>query len=42
MAKKAYQVNLKSFFPVFLIIHSSIIDQNIQSSKVVYDFSKSI
>lgn len=42
MAKIAYQVNLHGFFPVFLIIHSSVIDQNVQSSKVVYNFSKSI
>lgn len=38
----AYQINLQSFFPVFLIVYSSIIDQNIQSSKVVYNFSKSL
>lgn len=42
MAKMAYQVNLQHFFPVFLIIHSSIIDQNVQFSKVVYNFSESI
>lgn len=37
----AYQINLQRFFPVFLIIHSSIIDQYVQSSKVVYSFSES-
>lgn len=42
MAKITYQINLQRFFPVFLIIHSSIIDQNVQSSKVVYNFSESI
>lgn len=42
MAKTAYQINLQSFFPVFLIIHSSIIHQNVQFSKVVYNFPKSI
>lgn len=42
MAKIAYQINLHSSFPVFLIIHASIIDQNVQSSKAVYNFSKGI
>lgn len=42
MAKTTYQINLQHFFPVFLIIHSSVIDQNVQSSKVVYNLSESI
>lgn len=42
MAKIAYQINLQHLFPLFLIIHSSIIDHNVQSSKLVYNLSESI